>query len=81
MMANYRHGEPLLHDVCVIAWLLAPHLFNGRPARVKVDTGQGETAGQSLVDFGAEEPNALVMEKADAEAMFGLLFERLGRLP
>lgn len=81
MMLNYRHGEPLLHDVCVIAWLLAPDLFTGRPARVAIDADQGETAGQSLVRYDAADANAVVMEKADAEGMFALLYERLGRLP
>lgn len=81
MMLNYRHGEPLLHDVCVTAWLIAPQLFAGRRARVAVDAGTGETAGQSLVNFDAADANALVMEDADAEGMFALLCERLGRLP
>lgn len=81
MMADYRHGEPLLHDVCVIVWLLAPELFDGQRARVSIDAGKGETAGQSLVEFDVPDANALVMEKADAQGMFALLYERLGRLP
>jgi purine nucleosidase len=81
MLASYRRHEPLLHDVCVIAWLIEPELFSGRPARVTVDSARGERAGQSLVEFDADDANALVMEVADAEGMFGLLCDRLGRLP
>jgi purine nucleosidase len=81
MMANYGKGSPLLHDVCVIAWLISPGLFAGKPADVTIDAGTSDSAGRSLVDFETAGGNAMVMEKADADGLFDLLCERLARLP
>jgi purine nucleosidase len=84
MVRNYAHGDPLLHDPCVIAWLIDPGLFAGRPARVDVDPGSGARAGESRVDFAAPavaHANALVMEQARTDDVFALLIDRLARLP
>ncbi len=81
MLADYHHGSPL-HDPCVIAYLLRPVLFAGRPARVTVDTEDAETLGQSRVDWdpAPETANATVIETVDVPAFFALLIERLARL-
>ena len=47
--AAYGHGAPL-HDPCVIAFLLAPHLFEGREMRVDVEIGNGRSLGRTLCD-------------------------------
>ena len=81
MLADYHQGSPL-HDPCVIAYLLRPGLFAGRPARVTVETEDAETLGQSRVDWEAapQAANATVIETVDAPAFFALLIERLARL-
>jgi purine nucleosidase len=76
-------GAPL-HDPCAIAYLLRPDLFAGRRVNVCVETGDGLTAGMSVVDWWrvTDRPaNAYFLREVDAPAFFALLTERLGRLP
>ncbi len=76
-------GGPL-HDPCVIAWLLQPGLFNGRFVNVSVECQSELTMGMTVVDWWrvTKRPaNVTVMRNVDAEGFFGLLTERLGRLP
>jgi purine nucleosidase len=81
-----RHGGRgvPLHDPCVIAWLLWPELFEGGRYHVAVETESELTRGRTVVDrwnaTGAP-PNALVLERVDATALFERLTERLRALP
>ena len=71
-----------LHDACVIAYLLQPNLFTGRPAQVTVETA-GARIGVTVEDrrpVAAAAPNCLVLERLDADGFFALLTERLARL-
>ncbi len=79
MLSGYRRGAPL-HDPCVIAWLLRPDLFAGRPARVTVETEDGETIGRTNVDWGSDRANATVIETVDSAGLFELLIAALARL-
>jgi purine nucleosidase len=76
-------GAPL-HDPCAIAYLLAPQLFSGRQINVCVETGDGLTAGMSVVDWWrvTDRPaNTLFLREVDAPAFYALLTDRLGHLP
>lgn len=78
-----RGGSPL-HDPCVIAHLLRPGLFEGQRINVVVETGSPLTLGMTVVDrYGVtgRAPNAMWLDRADADGFFNLLFERLARLP
>lgn len=80
-----RYGLPgaPLHDPCVIACLLAPHLFTGRLMRVAVETESALCMGRTVMDPYPTDntpANALVIETADAEGIYQLLLERLARL-
>lgn len=72
-----------LHDPCVIAYLLRPALFHGRPAHVGIETQSPRTLGMTVMDMllrhGAV-ANCQVLLKADADGFFDLLTERLARL-
>ena len=75
-------GAPL-HDPCVIAYLLAPHLFKGRYVNVEVETGSELTMGMTVADWwrvSGREPNAMFMGDLNADGFFALLTERLARL-
>jgi len=72
-----RTGAPL-HDPAVIAYLLAPHLFESRAARIDVETESALTRGHTAVEFRLSAPSATKwVTRVDAEAVFDLLNERL----
>jgi purine nucleosidase len=79
-------GQPPMpmHDPCVIAYLVAPELFQGRQASVAVETQSPLTMGMTLID--RREPsgrplNARVIDAADSDGIYRLLAERLASLP
>jgi purine nucleosidase len=75
-------GGPL-HDPCVIAYLLQPHLFKGRDCNVVVETGSELTMGMTVVDWwqvSNRTANAHVMRSVDADGFFRLLTARLQTL-
>lgn len=75
-------GGPL-HDPTVIAYLLQPDLFDGKHVPLEVDIAPGPTLGMTVIDWWGvtdDEPNALVMNRIDADGFFDLLVERVGRL-
>ena len=82
-MEHYGLPGGPVHDATVIAYLLKPALFSGREVNVVVDSREGPTFGQTIVDWydGLKQPkNAFWVENGDAQGFFDLLTERLGRL-
>jgi purine nucleosidase len=80
-----RHdlAGPPLHDPCVIAYLLCPDLFTGRPMHVDIETEGTLCLGRTVANARPTEAvpaNAMVIETADAEGVYALLTERLGKL-
>jgi purine nucleosidase len=72
-------GAPL-HDPATILWLLAPHLFSGQRAYIRVETESVLTRGHTQVDFREKDKtNALWLMHADADGCFAVLMERLSR--
>jgi purine nucleosidase len=79
-----RYGEPggPLHDPTVIAYLLRPELFGGRPAHVAVELAGQHSFGQTVGDFfntTGKPHNATVLNRLDAPGFFELLWDRLAR--
>ena len=73
-----------MHDPCVIAYLIAPELFEGVEVNVAIETQSPLTLGMTVVDWrgiSGRQPNARVMTRIDADGFFALLAERLARLP
>ena len=77
-------GGPL-HDPCVIAWLLAPDLFEGRDCSVDIETTSDLCRGATVIDWWNVWPdrpaNARILSGIDAPAFFDLIATRLGGLP
>jgi purine nucleosidase len=70
-------GAPL-HDPAIIAYLMAPHLFETLPARIDVETSSPLTRGHTAVEFRLEAPSATRWTTAaDADGVFDLLTRRL----
>lgn len=76
-------GAPV-HDPNVIAWLLAPELYEGRRINVAVECASPLTLGMTVADYWrvTDRPaNALFLRRVDGDGFFDLLVERLARLP
>ena len=75
-------GTPL-HDPNVIAYLLAPELYEGRECNVEIETNSELTMGMTIVDWwGATRrpTNVNFIREIDDEGFFSMLTERLARL-
>jgi len=59
-----------VHDVCAVAYVARPDLFETRPARVDIETTGEFTTGMTVVDFDPPIPNALVATKLDVEGFW-----------
>ena len=86
MLQAYAALDPLLHDACPVAYLLAPELFQGERCAVSVDWREGPTEGQLLArrtehENTPIEPNAQVMTGVDCGRLLTLVRERIARLP
>lgn len=82
-MSKYDLPGGPLHDPTVIAYLLRPDLFEGREVAVEIDIAPGPTLGMTVIDWWGvteQRPNALVMNRIDADGFFDLLVERIARL-
>ncbi|MEB3213492.1 MAG: nucleoside hydrolase [Leptolyngbyaceae bacterium] len=80
-----RYGMPgaPLHDPNVIAYLLQPKLYRGKPCHVAVETASPHSIGQTIIDVWdatGKSPNATVIQTADAEGFYQLLTNRLRTL-
>jgi purine nucleosidase len=76
-------GAPL-HDPCVIAYLLEPALFAGRKVNLEVSIDDPLTLGMTVVDWWGvtgRPANVDFMSEIDADGYYGLLTERIARLP
>lgn len=81
--ARYGTDGGPLHDPTVIAYLLAPDMFEGKDVFVEIETAPGPTQGMTIVDWWGvtgREPNAFVVNRLDADRYYDLLVERVGRL-
>ena len=63
-------GDQAVHDVCAVAYVARPDLFETRPARVDVETLGEFTSGMTVVDFDAPAPNALVATRLDVNGFW-----------
>ena len=72
---------PPLHDPCPVAWLLKPELFALKPCRIDVETRSDLTRGHTAVEFRVDPAaaNHVWATRADADGVFALIAERLGR--
>jgi purine nucleosidase len=64
-----------LHDVCAVAYLARPDLFETRPARVDIELTGTFTRGETVVDFHSESPNALVPVRLDVDGFWDYVHE------
>ena len=74
-------GGPL-HDPTVIAYLLAPELFQGRDVNVNIECSSPLTLGMTVVDWWAvtgKPVNAKVLRHINADGYFDLVIDRLSR--
>ncbi|WP_136442259.1 nucleoside hydrolase [Pacificoceanicola onchidii] len=83
-LAKYGSEGAPLHDPCVTAYLIAPHLFSGRHINVEIECDSDLCRGMTVADWWGvtdRKPNALFIGDLDADHFFALLTDRLARLP
>jgi purine nucleosidase len=71
-----------LHDPAVIAYVLAPELFDGSQVNVAIECESALTLGMTVVDWrgvSGRPVNANVLHTVDVDGVFALLVERLMR--
>jgi purine nucleosidase len=82
-MVHYGLPGGPVHDASVIAWLLKPQLFSGKPVNLAIDNREGLGLGQTVADWYdtlGQNKNVMWLESGDAQGFFDLLTERLARL-
>ncbi|MFW2541623.1 nucleoside hydrolase [Primorskyibacter sp. 2E107] len=82
-LAKYGSEGAPLHDPCVTAYLIAPHLFSGRHINVEIECDSALCRGMTVADWWGvtdRKPNALFIGDLDADHFFALLTDRLARL-
>lgn len=82
-MVHYGLSGGPVHDASVIAWLLKPELFSGKPVNLAIDNREGLGMGQTVADWYdtlGQVKNVFWVEDGDAQGFFNLLTERLARL-
>ena len=75
-------GAPPQHDLCTIAYLLAPELFTTVPCWLGVETASALTLGHTAVEFRLKDPATATVRwgtQADAQGIFDLLTTYLAR--
>ena len=81
--AKYGIDGAPLHDPCVVAYLLKPHLFVTKHVNVAIETSSDLTRGMTVVDWWGvtgRVKNVHYIRSGDADGFFELLFERLATL-
>ncbi len=83
MITVYGRGDAYLHDPCVIAYLLAPELFDTLEGHLAVDCNEGPNWGRTLCWHGAQREarpvNGKVVTGIDAAGFFARLTAALAR--
>ncbi|MNC46162.1 Non-specific ribonucleoside hydrolase RihC [compost metagenome] len=88
LFSHYRSGSMAtglrMHDLCAIAWLVKPELFQTQPCFVAVETHGEFTAGTTVVDIEGRyqrEPNAHVALDLDVAGFQTWVAEVLALAP
>jgi len=79
---RYGWDGPPVHDAVAVARLVAPELFETRPLRIDIETGDGLTRGRTVADpegLRRLSPNTEVATALDRERFIDLLVDALGQ--
>lgn len=81
-MKHFELEGGVIHDPCVIGYLLNPSLFKGKDVHIEIDTSFGIGRGRSIIDWWHKRGitnNAHVFNEVNVEGFFDLLTELLSR--
>ncbi len=83
MLRAYGSNDPCLHDPCAILYYIAPDLFSGVEAHVRVLANPPEARGATVAAVSERHrdgrpPNCLVVTDCDAEQLLSILVDRMG---
>lgn len=83
MLRAYGSNDPCLHDPCAILYYIAPDLFSGVEAHVRVLANPPEARGATVAAVSERHrdgrpTNCLVVTDCDAEQLLRILVDRMG---
>ncbi|MES2941639.1 MAG: nucleoside hydrolase [Pseudomonadota bacterium] len=83
MLRSYALQDPLLHDVCPVAYALVPELFKTVSASVSVNIEEGPQQGKcsSSIGQGSQNSGLELALGVDAPGLLRLVRERISALP
>jgi len=79
-LRSFDKPSAAIYDALAVLWLIAPELFDARPAGLEIETKDQERAGQTRFDLGDSNSTIRVAASCKADRVRALLLERLARL-
>jgi purine nucleosidase len=79
---RYGWTGAAIHDMCPVAWAVAPELFILKPMTIRVDTNEGPNFGRTVCDSQCRDdtlPIIQVAYDAHVDELFAFLAERIAR--
>lgn len=79
-LRSFNKPAAALYDPLAVLWLIAPHLFDARPAGLEIETGNPERAGQTRFDLAHPNSEIRVAVGCKEQDVRTFMLERLTRL-
>lgn len=79
-LQSFERSAAALYDPLAVMWLIAPNLFNIKPATLEIETAPTERAGQTRFKLGNDDSAIRVAVSCDPDRVRTLLLERLAQL-
>ncbi len=79
-LQSFDKPAAALYDPLAVMWLIAPNLFNVKPAALEIEIADAERAGQTRFKLGKDDSAIRVAVSCDPDRVRTLLLERLAQL-
>ncbi len=79
-LKSFEKPAAALYDPLAVMWLIAPNLFNVKPAVLEIETADAERAGQTRFKLSEGDSAIKVAVSCDDDRVRTLLLERLAQL-
>jgi len=79
-LKSFEKHAAALYDPLAVMWLIAPNLFNVKPAVLEIETADAERAGQTRFKLSEGDSAIKVAVSCDGDRVRTLLLERMAQL-